>query len=214
MRQYLSAIFDSVILKDIIERNKVRDVDLLRRLIMFLLANTGQTFSSASLTRYLKNEKRSISTETIYNYVEYCTSACLLHLVSREELLGKEILATHEKIFLVDHGLREIIYGNNLRDINQILENIIYMELLRRGYDVTVGRIRDLEIDFCAKKGADCIYIQVTYLLSEPETVKREFDALSRINDNFPKYVLSMDDIDMSQQGIIHMNIRDFLLNE
>ncbi|HCM28503.1 MAG: ATPase [Treponema sp. GWB1_62_6] len=214
VRQYLSGIFDSVILKDIIQRNKVRDVELLHRLILFFLANTGRTFSSSSLSRYLKNQRRSVSTETIYNYIDHCRSACLLHLAPREDLLGKEILATQEKVYLADHGLRETVYGNNLRDIDQILENIVYMELLSRGYEVTIGRVKDAEIDFCARMGGKRFYVQVAYLLSGPETLRREFGALERIPDNFAKYVLSMDEIDLSRQGIIHMNIRDFLLIE
>ena len=128
--------------------------------------------------------------------------------------MGKEILATQEKIYLVDHGLRETAYGNNLRDIEQILENIVFMELLRRGYDVTVGKLREAEIDFCAQKGGHRLYVQVAYLLADPETLRREFGALERIPDNFTKYVLSMDELDLSRQGIIHANIRDFLLKE
>jgi len=140
-KQYLSDIFNSIILKDIAQRNKVRDIELLERLILFFIANVGNTFSAASIVRYLKNEKRGLSTETIYNYISYCTDACLLHLVPREDLIGKKILSFQEKVYLSDHGLREAVYGNNQRDIGQILENIVYMELLRHGYDVHVGKV-------------------------------------------------------------------------
>ncbi len=211
-RQYVSDIFDSIILKDISQRNGIRDVALLRTLILFFIANIGNTFSSGSLVKFLRNERRAVSTETIYNYIEYCRSACLLHLVPRQDLVGKAVLTTQEKIYLVDHGIREAVYGNNLRDINQVLESIVYIELLRRGYDVTVGRIKSSEVDFCAVKGNDRLYVQVAYLLASEETMDREFGVLEMIPDNYPKYVLSMDELDRSRNGIIHLNIPDFLL--
>jgi hypothetical protein len=210
--QYLSDIFDSTILKDIAQRNRVRDLAQLRQLVMFFIANVGNTFSAGSLVKYLKNQHRSISTETLYNYIEYCRSACLLHLVQRQDLVGKALLATQEKIYLADHGIREALYGNNQRDINQVLENIVYMELLRRGYDVTVGKAKNAEVDFCARKAGQTIYVQVCYLLATDETMEREFGVLLSIADNYPKYVLSLDELDRSHQGILHKNIRDFLL--
>ncbi len=151
-RQYLSDIFDSIILKDIAQRNKVRDIDQLKRLILFFIANIGNTFSAASVVQYLKNERRSLSSETLYNYIRYCQEACLLHLVPREDLIGKRLLSFQEKIYLTDHGIREALYGNNQRDINQTLENIVYMELLRRGYEVTIGKSARAEVDFSVKK--------------------------------------------------------------
>jgi uncharacterized protein len=210
--QYISDIFDSTILKDIAQRNGVRDIAQLRHLVLYFIANVGNTFSASSLVKYLKNQRRSVSTETIYNYIEYCRAACLLHLVQRQDLVGKALLSTQEKIYLADHGIREALYGNNQRDINQVLENIVYMELLRRGYDVTVGKTKNSEVDFCATMGNSVIYVQVCYLLATDETVEREFSALESIRDNYPKYVLSLDEIDRSRNGIIHKNIRDFLL--
>ncbi|MFH2113194.1 MAG: ATP-binding protein [Spirochaetota bacterium] len=210
--QYLSDVFDSTILKDIAQRNRVRDLAQLRQLVMFFIANVGNTFSASSLVKYLKNQHRSISTETLYNYIEYCRSACLLHLVQRQDLVGKALLATQEKIYLADHGIRQALYGNNQRDINQVLENIVYMELLRRGYEVTVGKARNAEVDFCARKSGQTIYVQVCYLLATAETMEREFGVLLSIADNYPKYVLSLDELDRSYQGIVHKNIRDFLL--
>lgn len=212
--QYISDIFDSTILKDIAQRNGVRDIAQLRQLVLYFIANTGNTFSASSLVKYLKNQRRSVSTETIYNYIEYCRAACLLHLVQRQDLAGKALLATQEKIYLADHGIREALYGNNQKDINQVLENIVYMELLRRGFEVTVGKSKSSEVDFCATRGAATVYVQVCYLLASDETVEREFTALESIPDNFPKFVLSMDDIDRSRNGIIHKNIRAFLLGE
>lgn len=213
-KQYLNDIYSSIILKDIAERNHVRDIEQLKRVIFYLIANVGNTFSASSVMKYLKNEKRSMSTETLYNYLDYCQTSCILHLVSRENVMGKELLRSQEKIYLADHGLREAIYGNNLRDINQTLENIVYMELLRRGYTVTVGKAASREVDFVAKNGADRFYVQVTYLLASEETMEREFTALEMIPDNYPKYVVSMDEISRGRNGIKHLNIRDFLLAE
>ena len=210
--QYISDVFDSTILKDIAQRNRVRDLAQLRQLVLFFIANLGNTFSAGSLVKYLKSQHRSISTETLYNYIDCCRSACLLHLVQRQDLVGKALLATQEKIYLADHGIRQALYGNNQRDINQVLENIVYMELLRRGYDVTVGKAKNAEVDFCARKSGQTIYVQVCYLLATDETMEREFGALLSIADNYPKYVLSMDELDRSYQGIVHKNIRDFLL--
>ncbi len=212
-RQYLGDIFDSIILKDIAQRNRIRDIDQLKRLILFFIANVGNTFSAASVAKYLKNEKRSLSSETLYNYIRYCQEACLLHLVPREDLIGKKLLSFQEKIYLTDHGLREAIYGNNQRDVNQILENIVFMELLRSGYEVTIGKNAQSEVDFSAKKGNEKLYIQVAYLLANDETVEREFSVLETIPDNYPKFVVTMDEIDRSRNGIRHINIRQFLLS-
>lgn len=212
--QYLSDIYDSIILKDIATRNKVRDIELLKRMIQFFIVNIGNTFSASNISKYLKNELRSVSTETIYNYIDYCKAACFLHLVQREDLMGKKLLQFHEKIYIADHGIREAVFGNNLRDINQTLENIVYMELLGRGYDVRIGKNGNKEVDFVALIGNSRIYIQVSYLLASDETVEREFSVLESIPDNYPKYVVSMDEIDRGRNGIKHMNIRDFLLME
>jgi len=212
--QYLSDIYDSIILKDIATRNKVRDIELLKRMIQFFIANIGNTFSSSNISKYLKNELRSVSTETIYNYIDYCKAACFLHLVQREDLMGKKLLQFHEKIYIADHGIREAVFGNNMRDINQTLENIVYMELIGRGYDVRIGKNGNKEVDFVALIGNSRIYVQVSYLLASDETVEREFSILESIPDNYPKYVVSMDEIDRGRNGIKHMNIREFLLME
>ncbi len=213
-KQYLDDIFNSIILKDICNRYKIRDVALLKTLITFFIANIGNTFSSSSLIKYLKNEKRSLSTETVYNYLEYCKEACLLHLVSRQNLEGKEILSTQEKIYITDHGIRQSLFMKNQKDINQILENIVFVELLRRGYSVTVGKTKNQEIDFCVQNENGIEYYQVCYLLASDETVEREFGVYSNVKDNYPKYVLSLDDFDFSQNGIIHKNVIKWLLEE
>ena len=184
----------------------------MKSLITFFVSNVGNTFSSSSLVKYLKNEHRSVSTETVYNYLEYCCEACLLHLVQRENIAGKALLQTQEKIYIADHGIRQALFLSNQKDINQILENIVYIELLRRGYAVTVGKNGNQEIDFCAKKDSRMEYYQVSYLLASEETVRREFSAFNSLKDNYPKFVLSMDKLDFSQNGIIHKNITDWLL--
>ena len=213
-RQYLVDLFNSVQLKDIVKRNKVRDVDLLERIIRYIVSNIGTTFSATSLVKFFKSEHRTIAVETVLNYIKYCTDAYLIYPIKRQDLQGKQILATNEKYYIADHGVREAVFGGNLRDINLILENIVLMELLRRGYLVTVGNTGNKEVDFVCEKQSQKLYIQVTYLLASEETVLREFGAYRNIRDNFPKYVLSLYEINMSRDGIKHWNIRDFLTAE
>ena len=148
--------------------------------------------------------------DTILNYLKYCCDAYLFYQVKRQDLQGKQLLSSNEKYYIADHGIREAVFGGNMRDINLILENIIYMELLRRGYTVTVGKEGNKEVDFVCDKRGELIYIQVTYLLASPETIQREFGVYDNIRDNFPKYVVSLDEFDMSRNGIKHRNIRDF----
>ena len=213
-RQYLLDLFHSVQLKDILIRNKIRDVDLLERIISYITVNIGNPFSATSLAKFLKSEHRTVAPDTILNYIKYCCDAYLFYQVKRENLQGKQILSTNEKYYIADHGIREAIFGGNMRDINLVLENIVYMELLRRGYKVTVGKIDTKEIDFICNKQGEKLYVQVTYLLASEETILREFGAYDNVRDNFPKYVVSMDEFDMSRNGIKHRNIRDFLLEE
>ena len=210
--QYLSDIFQSVILKDIVKRHAIRDVDLLERIIKFVMSNVGRTFSARSVTNFLKSEKRSLSTDTVLNYLNACLEAFLFERIRREDLSGKRILTFNEKYFIVDHGIREAICGGNTQDMDQILENIICLELLRRGWAVTVGRLGDKEIDFIGSRNGKRIYIQVAYLLASAETVEREFGVLRCVRDNHPKFVVSLDEVDMSRDGIRHMNVGDFLL--
>lgn len=214
VRQYLSDLYDSVQLKDIVKRNKVRDVDLLERILAYVMANVGTTFSAGSLTKFFKSEQRSVSPETVLNYIRYCCDAYLFYQVKRQDLQGKQILATSEKYYIADHGIREAVFGGNMRDINLVLENIVFLELLRRGYTVTVGKAGEREVDFVCDKRGEKLYVQVTYLLASEETVAREFGVYDGIRDNFPKYVVSMDELDLSRSGIKHRNIRDFLLAE
>lgn len=211
---YLHDLFNSVQLKDIVKRNKIRDVDLLERIIAYVISNVGTTFSASSLAKFLKSENRTVAPETILNYIKYCCDAYLFYQVKREDLQGKQILSSNEKYYIADHGIREAVFGGNMRDINLILENIVYLELLRRNYKVTVGRTGEKEIDFVCDKQGEKLYVQVCYLLASEETVKREFGAYGSIRDNYPKYVVSLDEFNMSRDGIKHRNIRDFLLAE
>lgn len=213
-KQYLLDLFNSVELKDIIKRNKVRDIDLLERIIAYVTTNVGTTFSATSLAKFLKNEHRTVAPETILNYIKYCCDAYLFYQVKHEDLQGKQVLASNEKYYIADHGIREAVFSGNTKDINLILENIVYLELLRRGYKVTVGKTGDKEIDFVCHKSGEKLYVQVTYLLASEETINREFGVYTNIRDNYPKYVVSLDEFDMSQNGIKHRNIRDFLLAE
>ena len=212
--QYLRDIYNSVVLKDIVKRNSIRDVDLLERIIKYIFANTGHTFSSRSISNYFKNEGRKVAPETILNYLKACHDAFLIYKFNREDVSGKKILSVNEKYYVVDHGIREAVIGGNEKEINQILENIVCIELLRRGYKVTVGSTGKKEIDFIARKNDGIVYIQVAYLLASEDVINREFGAFEDIKDNYPKYVLSLDEFDMSRNGIIHMNLRDFLLSD
>lgn len=211
--QYLQDLYASIILKDITQRNNIRDTDLLERIINYLIMNVGNTFSATSISKFFKSENRKVATETILNYIKACEEAFLIYRVSRNDLLGKKILNVNEKYYIADHGIREAIMENNQRDINQILENIVYFEMLRRGYNIKIGKVNNLEVDFVCTKNKETIYIQVSYLLASEDTVKREFSVLENIKDNYPKYVLSMDEFDMSRNGIRHMNLIEFLLN-
>lgn len=211
-RQYLVDLFNSVQLKDIVRRNKIRDVDLLERILSYVMSNVGTTFSAVSLSKFLKSENRTVAPETVLNYLRYCCDAYLFYQVKRQDLQGKQILSTNEKYYIADHGIREAVLGGNMRDINLILENIVFLELLRRGYQVTVGKAGAKEVDFIGEQHGEKLYIQVTYLLASEETVRREFGVYETIRDNFPKYVVSLDELDMSRNGIKHRNIRDFLL--
>ena len=211
--QYLKDIYSSIILKDITQRNKIRDTDLLERVISYLIMNVGNNFSATSISKFFKSENRKVSVETILNYIKAAEESFLIYKVSRDDLIGKKVLNVNEKYYIADHGMREAILGSNQRDINQIFENIIYLELLRKGYNVRVGKVDNLEVDFVCTKGNEKIYVQVAYLLASSETIEREFTSLEKIDDNYPKYVISMDEFDMSRNGIIHINIIDFLMN-
>lgn len=155
---------NSVVLNDIVKRNKVRDVDLLERIVAYITANIGTTFSVTAISKYLKIEGRSAAPETILNYLKACRDAFLFYRVRRQDLQGKKILSSREKYYMADQGMRKAVFGGNLRDINLIFENIVYLELLRRGYTVTVGKAAEKEVDFICQKQSERLYVQVTYM--------------------------------------------------
>ncbi len=210
----LMDLYNSIVLKDIIQRNNVKNIDLLDRIMRFVMYNVGQQFSANKVYKRLKQNMVNLSVNTIYNYLKFFENACLIYPVKREDLKGKKILKYDEKYYLCDLGFRQAIIGNNQRDITRVIENIVYMELLRRGYEITIGKVDNLEVDFVCKKQNKPIYIQVSYLLASEETVEREFKPLKNISDNYPKYVVTMDDADMSHEGIEHLNLVDFLLGD
>jgi predicted AAA+ superfamily ATPase len=213
-KQYLEDLFSTIVLKDIMKRRKINEVDLLNRVIAYAMGNIGKTLSANSISKYFKSEKRTLHPDTILNYLSYCREAFLLYKVSRKDTKDKKVLSVNEKYYIADHGLRQAANKNNTKDIELVLENIVYIELLRRGYFVTVGKIGEKEIDFIAEKDGGLEYFQVCYLLVNDETINREFGVFKKVGDNFPKYVISMDEFDMGREGIIHKNIIDWLTDK
>lgn len=213
-RQYLTDVFNAILLKDIVKRNKVRDVDLLERIIAYIMANVGTPFSASSLVKFFKKEQRIVAAETILNYIRYCTDACLFYQVKRQDLQGNQMLTTNEKYYIADHGIRQAVFGGDMKDMNLTLENIVYMELLRRGYKVTIGKTGTKEIDFVCEKHTQKLYVQVCCLLASEDIIQLEFGVFGSIRNNFPKYVVSLDEFDMSRDGFRHKNIRDFLTSK
>lgn len=212
--KYLSDVYNTVLIKDVLQYNNIRDVDIFNRILLYVIENIGHTFSASSIKRYFKNENRKVSLDTILNYLEYCNQAFIIKKVPRYDTVGKKLLKVDEKYYLTDHGFRQAKGFSNTKDIERTLENIVYIELVSRGYDVKIGKIQDKEIDFVVKKGNQLSYFQVSYMMGEENTREREFGVYKSIEDNFPKYVLSMDSIDFSQDGIVHKNIIDFLLED
>ncbi len=212
-REYLSDLYSSILMKDIVRRHKVRDVDLLSRVIGYVMSETGHVFSAASVLRYLRHEHRSASFDTVMNYLRFGEEAFLFSSAKREDLMGRRILAVDEKFFATDHGMRRAVTGGNVRrDIDRTLELIVYREFLRHGYDVRIGRVKEKEVDFVCERGNERLYVQVAYLMESEETREREFSALMAVPDQYPKIVLSLDKVDFSSNGIRHMYLPDFLM--
>ena len=212
-KNYLRDVFNSVVLKDIVKRNKIRDVDLLERIISYALANVGKSFSATSISKFFKAEKRTVAPETILNYLKACEESFLLYRLKSQDINGKKMLKVNEKYYVVDHGLREAVVGENLENIEIVLENMVGLELLRRGYKVCVGRVGDKEVDFVAEKNGEKVYIQVCYFLNETSTIKREFGSLLEIKDNYPKYVLYKEGtFKGNYEGIPAVKVEDWLL--
>lgn len=208
-------IYNSTIFSDIVKRNQVRKIDQLERVVKYTFNNVGNTFSAKSISDYLKSEKRKLDNETVYSYLEKLEKAYLLHRCSRYDLRGKEILKTQEKFYLADTSLRYSVLGYNSDTVASSLENVVYLELRRRGYDVQIGKTPDGEIDFVATKQNNKLYVQVTQEIKSEKTEKREYERLLEIRDNYPKYVLTTDDFSGGNYlGIKTMHIADFLLSQ
>ena len=213
IRVYLDDVFNTIVVKDIIARNKISDVDLLRRLTAFLLENVGNPFSANAICNKLKSEGVKTTVATLMNYISAIKNAMVVLTAPRYDLKGKALLSTNEKYYATDLGLRNNVKSSDLVDYNKLYENIIFIEMLSRGYEIHVGKIGDYEVDFICLKGREKIYIQVAYLLADRSVIEREFRPLLKIEDNFPKYVVSSDKHDFSNNGIIHKNIIEFLLS-
>lgn len=214
IKNYLSDLYNSIIVKDIITRYNVKDVELLNKFIQYLMATPGQQFSITNIVNFLKNEKRNVSNETIYNYLSYITEAYIINKARRYDMRGKKILSTNEKYYLTDLGLAQVKSINIDKALGGVLKNVVFNELINRGYDVLVGKTGDNEIDFIATYFDKRIYIQVAYILADEKVVEREIGVFNKVEDNFPKYVLTLDKLDFSRNGIIHKNIIDWLLEE
>ena len=207
-------IYNSTIFSDIVKRNQVRKVDQLERIVKFAFDNVGKTFSAKSISDYLKSERRTIDNETVYSYLEKLESAYILHRCSRYDIQGKELLKTQEKFYIADSALRYSVLGYTQTSIAAMLENIVYLELRRRGYTVNIGKTRDGEIDFIGEKQSNKLYVQVTKEINGPETEHREYSRLLEIHDNYPKYLLTTDSFaGGNYEGIKTMHIADFLLS-
>ncbi|MDR0959392.1 MAG: ATP-binding protein [Propionibacteriaceae bacterium] len=211
--QYLQDVLNSVLLKDVVSRFKIRDVNLLDRVLNFVVSNLGQVITGKRIADYLKSQRRNVGVETIYNYLDYLAQAFIIHKVSRYDITGKRIMETHEKYFLEDQGFATARLGYRPQEYPGLLENIVYLELIRRGYDVHIGKQGNAEVDFIATMGSEKIYVQVSYLLVSPEVVEREFKPLREVKDHFRKIVLSLDDTEnyTSAEGIERINVRKFL---
>ncbi len=211
---YLRDVFNSIVLKDIVQRHGFRNSDQLERILAYFMSEVGTTYSVDNVVNVLRQEKRTISVDSVYNYLQAAEDAMLLTRVKRYDLKGKAVLRGGEKAYLTDVGLREALLGSNESRVELVMENLVFCELRRRGYAVYVGRLGEREIDFVAEKGGKRAYFQVAYLLASEKTLHREFSAFDGIDDNFPKVVVSMDPIDFSRNGIRHCNIVDLLLSE
>lgn len=213
VRAYLDDVYNTIVIKDVIARNKITDIDLLRRLTAFLLDNAGNPFSANSICKKLKAEGVNTTVATLMNYIAAIKNAMVVITAPRYDIKGKALLSTSEKYYATDLGLRNNVKSGDVIDYNKLYENVVFLEMLSRGYDISVGKVGEYEIDFICTKGREKVYIQVAYLLADAAVVEREFRPLRKVSDNYPKYVVSGDKHDFSGDGIIHKNIIDFLLD-
>ncbi len=213
-KNYLTDLYDSIVVKDIISRYKVKDVELLNKILEYLMSVPAQQFSVTNIVNYLKNENRNCSNETLYNYLSYITNSFIMSKAKRYDIKGKRVLSTNDKYYLTDLGLGQVKSSIKTKGKGSVLENIVYNELINRGYEVLVGKSDSSEIDFIASYFDEKIYVQVAYILADDDVIEREFGVFKEIQDNYPKYVLTMDKLDFSQNGIIHKNVIDWLLEK
>ncbi|MGN1310241.1 MAG: ATP-binding protein [Clostridia bacterium] len=214
IKNYLMDLYDSIVVKDIITRYKVKDVELLNKILEYLMSTPAQQFSITNIVNYLKSENRNCSNETLYNYLSYITNSFIMNKAKRYDIKGKRVLSTNDKYYLTDLGLGQVKSSIKTKGKGSVLENIVYNELINRGYEVLVGKSDSSEIDFIASYFDEKIYVQVAYILADDDVIEREFGAFKEIQDNYPKYVLTMDKLDFSQNGIIHKNVIDWLLEK
>ena len=211
--QYINSLYDTIILKDIVSRHSIRNVPLFHNISRFVFDNIGNTFSANKVADYLKSQRLSITVDTVQKYLGYLTETYALNRVHRYDIKGKRNLEIYEKYYLGDIGLRNAVLGYRESAINGLLENLVFLELKRRGYQVAIGKLGDAEIDFIATKEKEKRYIQVAYLLASEETIKREFGVLAALPDNYPKLVLSMDPLGPdNRDGVQWKNVIDFLM--
>ena len=211
---YLRDLYDSIVLRDIVLRSKVSDVDVLNRIVEYMVMNTSQTFSAKSISAYFESISRKVSMDTIYQYLEHITNSLIFNKVMRYDIRGKKILTRSDKFYLSDLGFAKINNTGFKTEIGALIENVVYNELINRGYEVYVGKTVKGEIDFIVMNDGEKSYYQALYLLADEKVIDREFGAYESVKDNFPKYVLSMDKLDFSRDGIVHKNILDFLLED
>ena len=213
-KMYLRDLYNTVILKDVIERNNIKNINLLNRIIQFIMENIGEIISAKSISDFLKHEKIYTSVDTVLNYIEYISNSMIVSKVNRYDIRKKSVMSLLEKYYLADLGLLQLKNSSIEKKIGGRLENIVYNELIARGYEVYIGKLDNGEIDFVVDDFNDRFYIQVADYLSDDIVIDREFGAYKNIQDNYPKYVVSMDKLDYSRNGIIHENIVDWLLNK
>lgn len=213
--QYQMDVYHTALLKDVISKNQIRNVPFLEHLSQFIADNIGKPISSNSISKYMKSQEENVTTQAVSNYLKYLEESYLMKSVSRYDIHGKKLLETNGKFYFEDHGIRNaLVGGSRLSDIEKVIENVVYQELVRNGYSVTVGQLQAGEIDFVVEKPNEGKkYVQVAYLIASPETYDREFGALKKIKDNYPKYVISMSPLTSRniEEGIIHLHLRRFL---
>lgn len=214
LHDYLLGIYNTVLLKDVVERKKIQDIPLLRSVVKFLFDNIGNIVSSKKISDSLVSYGRKTTSVTVENYIESLSEAYVVYKAERYDVKGKQHLKSLEKYYAVDMGLRKLLLGQKNTDIGHILENIVYFELVRRGFEVCIGKVDDLEIDFIAEKDGDKEYYQVSASVLDPNTFEREIEPLRRVHDNYPKYIVTMDEITSNNEGIKQINVIDFLLGE